>query len=385
MFQVLDGLKVLDLTRLYPGPFCTQLLADYGAEVIKIESPGVGDYMRDLGGEANYFLYLNRGKKGMTLNLKTEKGNEIFKDLLKDVDVLVESFRPGVMRKMGLDYENLKKINARLVYCSITGYGQDGPYKDKAGHDINYLALSGIMDITGVKDGPPVIPGVQVADVGGGGLFALFGIMAALFSREKTGEGQYVDISMLDGLISWLPLIAAEHYGRNKKVSRGESILNGGLACYNVYKTKDNKYMSLGALESKFWQEFCMAVQKEDLLNKQYIEDQNYLKKELTDIFLGRTRNEWEKVFASKDACCEPVLEIGENFSFGQVRERGMIQNKDIKDKKHELLGYPIKFSSSEPKEGKIAPELGEHTESILLKLGYNRNEIMQLKESGVI
>ncbi len=384
MQQILEGLKVLDLTRHLPGPFCTQLLADYGAEVIKIESPASGDPMREVGGVSDYFARLNRGKKSLTLNLKSSQGKEIFKEFVQESDILLEGFRPGVMSKLNLGYTDLVEIKPDLIYCAITGYGQSGSYKLRAGHDLNYLALAGILAITGSEDGPPVIPGVQMADIGGG-LLALFAIMAAVHYREKTGKGQYVDISMLDGLLSWLPLVIADHFS-GSKVNPGKAILNGKLACYNIYKSKDNKYMSLAALEPKFWQEFCETVGNNELITRQYELNQEELKEELQEIFAQKTRKEWENIFADKDACCEPVLEIGENFSFRQAKERQMISTTVSEGKKTHHLGSPIKFSSASPSIPEtVAPKLGEHTREILTELGIDQARIDDFKDEGVI
>ncbi|MCL0037890.1 CoA transferase [Thermodesulfovibrionales bacterium] len=372
MKHILEGLKVLDLTSFLPGPWCTQIMADYGADVTKIEIPGSGDAMREMGGEADYFSLLNRGKKSVALNLKDARGKEIFIEFVKQADILVEGFRPGVMEKIGLDYTKLVKTKPDLIYCAITGYGQSGPYQSRAGHDLNFLALSGILDTIGSKDGPPVIPGVQIADIGGGGLFALFGIMAAIYYRERTGQGQYIDVSMLDGLLSWLPLITAECLS-GSKIKRGQTMLTGKLACYNIYKTKDSKYMSLAALEPKFWQEFCAVVERGDLLDKQYQPDQESLRNILKGVFIQKTRGEWEQVFALKDACCEPVLEIEEVINFSDSK-------KEINQ-----LGYPIKCSAVFPRKTASPPALGAHTKEMLLKLGFNEKQIEMFKNNGVI
>ncbi len=384
MQQILEGLKVLDLTCYLPGPFCTQLLADYGAKVIKIEPPASGDPMREVGGVSDYFARLNRGKKSLTLNLKSSQGKEIFKKLVRNIDILVEGFRPEVMNKLNLGYNDLLEINPDLIYCAITGYGQSGSYKMRAGHDLNYLSLAGILAITGPEDGPPVIPGVQIADIGGG-LLALFAIMAAIYYREKTGKGQYIDISMLDGLLSWLPLVVADYFS-GCKVNPGKSSLNGKLACYNVYKSKDNKYMSLAALEPKFWQEFCTTVGNNKLIPRQYELNQKELKKELKEIFAQKTRQEWESIFAVKDACCEPVLEFGENFSFKPLRERQMVFASVSEGKEMHHLGLPIKFSSVAPaKPETSSPKLGEHNKKILTELGFDQTRINNLRDEGVI
>ena len=272
MRQLLKGIRVLDLTRLYPGPFCTMMMVGLGAEVIKVESPVEGDYLRDIGpadvdGSISFRL-LNQNKKSITLNLKTAEGVELFMRLAKEADVVVEGFRPGVVAALGIDYAAVKGVNPEIIYCSITGYGQDGPYRNRAGHDINFIAMSGILGITGLPDGQPVIPGVQIGDVGGGSLMALSGILAALYGRSNGQGGSYLDVAMLDGLIAWLPLSAAEHFA-GLPVGRGSSQLNGGYACYHLYQTADRGYMALGALEVKFWKSFCLAVGREDLMQEE--------------------------------------------------------------------------------------------------------------------
>ena len=380
MRQLLKGIRVLDLTRLYPGPFCTMMMAELGAEVIKVESPDEGDYLRVMGpadAEGGLsFRLLNRNKKSITLNLKTAEGVEIFMRLVKDADVLVEGFRPGVVTALNIDYEAIKGVNPEIIYCSITGYGQDGPYRNRAGHDLNYIAISGILGITGLQNGQPIIPGVQIGDVGGGALMALSGILAALYGRANGQGGSYLDVSMLDGLISWLPLSAADHFA-GLPVGRGSSLLNGGYACYHVYQTADEGYMALGALEVKFWLSFCRAVGREDLIERQYEENQESLKNELKNIFLQYDRQSWEEIFSSHDCCCEPVLSLAEAFKHPQVQARQAVRNTS--------LSFPLKITPREEPLTQPAPHLGEHTAEVLAALGYGRNELEELKKKGII
>ncbi len=374
--DLLAGVRVLDLTRLYPGPFCTLLLADMGAEVIKVESPGEGDYMRAMGpGLGEYSLYfqnLNRGKKSIVLNLKKQGGAEAFLRLAAGAAVVVEGFRPGVMAALGLGYEDVKKVNPGIVYCSITGYGQDGPFRLRAGHDINYIATAGILGISGQEGREPVFAGVQIGDVGGGSLMALTGILAALYARARSGEGCYIDASMLDGLVAWLPMPLADLFAGNR-TGRGQAMLNGGLACYNVYRTADGEYMSLGALEPKFWAQFCLAVGRKDLIDRQYQHDQESLKKECREIFAAATRASWEKVFAEFDACCEPVLSLQEMTEHPQVRARGLVEGG--------RQAFPLKISGRRPMRHAPAPGLGEHTRELLLAAGYTEEEIAELEK----
>ncbi|MHB1256663.1 MAG: CaiB/BaiF CoA transferase family protein [Dethiobacteraceae bacterium] len=380
MRQLLKGVRVLDLTRLYPGPFCTMMMAELGAEVIKVESPGEGDYLRaigpaDMDGSISFRL-LNQNKKSVTLNLKTAEGVELFMRLAKDADVVVEGFRPGVVTALGIDYTAIKTVNQEVIYCSITGYGQDGPYRDRAGHDLNYLAMSGILGITGLPEGQPVIPSVQIGDVGGGALMALSGILAALYGRANGQGGSYLDIAMLDGLISWLPLAAADHFA-GLPVRRGSSLLNGGYACYHVYQTADEGYMALGALEVKFWVSFCRAVGREDLLARQYESNQEALKNELKNIFLQHDRQFWQEIFSAHDCCCEPVLSLAEALEHPQVLARKAVVNNS--------LSFPLKITPQEESLTQPAPRLGEQTAEICSALGYSQAELEELRKKGVI
>ncbi len=357
MYKLLEKMRILDLTRLLPGPYATQLLADMGAEVVKVEDPKQGDHMRWMlphfpgTGESALFWGLNRNKKSIKLDLKKKAGRERFVDLVKKYDVVVEGFRPGVMDKLGLGYETLKEANPKVIMCSITGYGQDGPYKDRAGHDINYNAIAGVLGLTGENGGPPVIPAVQIADIGGGGLMAAVGILSAYINRMHTGRGQYIDISMMDGVVSWMTMLLMQHVAGDPTLKRGGSMLNGGMPCYNVYKTRDGKYMSLGALEPKFWREFCETVGRDDLIARQFDRDPA-VRAEVAAIFAAKDREEWVKIFADRDACCEPVLDIGEVGKHPQVAHRNLFidlphpQAGNVK-----VVANPIKFPGAEQEE----------------------------------
>ncbi len=274
----LDGLKVLDLTRLLPGGFCSLLLADFGADVVKVEDTGMGDYVRwappyyegaEQTARGALFLALNRGKRSIRIDLKSDSGREVLLRLARDADVLLESFRPGVLERLGVGYPRLREINPRLVYCAITGYGQDGPNRDRSGHDMNYLGLGGLLGLTGDSDGPPIQSAGQIADLGGGALMGALGIMVALRERERSGEGQLVDCSMFDGALSWLALVAAEYLASGVKPLRGSLQLAGGLTCYRPYACADG-HVTLGALEPKFWQAWCAGVGREDLIPHQF-------------------------------------------------------------------------------------------------------------------
>jgi len=391
---IFSGVRILDLTRLLPGAYCSLLLGDLGAEVIKVEEPGIGDYARltppQLGasGMGAAFLMLNRNKQSLTLNLKHEDGQEVFRRLAADADVVLESFRPGVMRRLGLDYEALRAVNPRLIYCAISGYGQDGPYQDLAGHDINYLGYAGALSVTGPRAGAPVPPGVQVADIGGGSLLAAFTIASALYHRNQSGQGQMLDVSMTDGVVSWL----AHHFGMffatGRIPLRGEERLNGGWVCYGVYETKEGSYLTLGALEPKFWQNLCHLLGREDLVPHQYASGakRDEVEADLRAIFKTKTREEWLALFKGKDVCVGPVLDFSEVSADPHVKHRGLFQTVERPGGGSiPQVGFPVQLSATPAGITRPAPELGEHTESLLSSLGYSAAEISRFRERGVI
>lgn len=388
----LTGTKIIDLTRLLPGPYCTQLLGDMGAKVIKVEDKGDGDYLRSfppqVQGKGVFFETLNRNKKSVSIDLEKKKGRELFLKLVEGTDILVEGFRPGVMERRGLGYSVLKDLNPRLVYCSITGYGQDGPYKERAGHDINYLALAGFLGLNTTPQGEPIVPGVQMADVAGGGLMAVIGILAALYQRDRTGGGQFVDVAMLDGAMSLIPLQMSQALTLGLEQRPRQEMLNGGLACYNVYETADGKYMSLGALEAKFWGSFCRAVKREDLIDDHYSmgERGQIVRHEVSNIFKSKTQKQWEAFFKDKDCCCEPVLTVKEASLRPLAKARQMRVDSDpLRGFLSDQVGFPIKFSRTPSSLRSPAPAKGEHTDEVLKENGYSAHEIARLKNENVI
>lgn len=389
----LEGIRVLDLSRYLPGPFCTQILADFGAEVIKVEDPRGGDLGRTLTpcieGESARFPTVNRNKKSITLDLKQEAGKEIFRQLVTNADVVVDQFRPGVMKKMGLDYDALKKINRGIIYCAITGYGWTGPMKDAAGHDLNYLNLAGVTGMTGVYKGRPAMSGVQIADIAGGTLYSVIAILLALASREKTGEGQLCDVAMLDCSISLLAYTLGEWAGWGRLPEMGNDVLTGGYACYNVYECKDGKHVSLGAVEDKFWAEFCQKLDRAEYIKPQWNPAlQQDIQADIRAIMMTKTRDEWVEFFAHNDICFTPVLTMEEMCNHPQVIAREMIlklpnfkgTGRDIP-----LTGVPIKMSGTPGEAVLTFPKLGEHTDIILAQAGYSRDEIDVFRKSGII
>ena len=389
---LLKELKMLDLSRLLPGPYCSLLLADLGMEVLKVEDLEQGDYTRMLGPirkkDSANFLALNRNKKSMKLNLKVKEGKKIFYKLIQSYDIVLESFRPGVMDRLGIGYQELKKRNSRVILCSLSGYGQDGPYRERSGHDINYIGLGGVLEITGQKNGDPILPGVQIADIGGGGMMAAIAILAATIHREKTGEGQFLDISMMDGVVSWLSMHAGKYFMDGELPKRGDMHLTGRYACYHIYATKDERYISLGAMEQKFWKNFCEAIGRRDLVYKQYIEGEEQLRvtEEIQKLFKTKTQKEWVDFFKNVDACGEPILTFEEVFQHPQVLHRQMVMEYEHPvEGKIRQVGNPIKSSQFPFEIRTPSPAWGEHTMEVLKAIGYSEEEIKHFKEVKAI
>jgi crotonobetainyl-CoA:carnitine CoA-transferase CaiB-like acyl-CoA transferase len=354
--------------------------------VIKVERPGQGDWLRHVppldpeSGQGLLFQALNRGKKSLTLDLKSAAGREVMLQLVETADVVLEGFRPGVMERLGLSYETLAQINPRLVYCSLSGYGPDGPYRDRAGHDLNYIGLAGLLDLTGSRGGVPVIPGVPVADLVGA-LWAAVGILLALLERERTGKGERVDTSLLGGALSCMPLAVAQVQG-GWPMERVASDLTGGVVCYQIYETRDGKYVTLAALEPEFWVAFCRAVGQDDLLDQQYAPavPGEPAFETLCTLFRGHTREEWAVVLAGVDACCEPVYTLEEALQSAPVKALGMLTEGVGGG-----LRLPITITPGEVTSTGAAPTLGQHTAGLLASLGYSAGEIERLRGEGVV
>lgn len=387
----LDNITVLDLTRLLPGAVATMMLGDFGADIIKIEEPGIGDPARQsragIKQPGAYFLATNRNKRSVTINLKHERGREIFLRLVEKADVVVEGFRPGVMDRLGVGYEALKQINPRLIYCAITGYGQDGPYRLKAGHDANYLSVAGLLGVNGPKDGAPVLSGVQLADLAGGSLHSVIGVLLALQARAHTGEGQFVDISMTDCSLSMMYVPFASFLANAAQPERGNEGLSGRYACYQLYETKDGRYLSLGALEHKFWENACRVLGREDFIGECF---NNGAQMEIIaafhEIFKTRTADEWLVAFENVDTCVALVNDIAEMIEDPQIKHRGMIAEiEHPTEGRLKQIAPAVKLSASPGAMRLPPPRLGEHTLETLKGLDYTDEIIESLAREGVV
>ena len=385
MSSALNGLKVLDLTMNLPGPYMTWLLAGLGAEVIKIENPVGGDYARILGGtdpcsQNPFFEAVNRNKKSVTLNLKNPEGRRLFLSLLNEYDILVEGFRPGTMERLVLGFETTRTVQPRLIHVSISGYGQDGPYRLRAGHDLNYLSLAGVIGMTGTRDGQAAIPGVQIADLAAGSLMGLSGLLAAVIRRHSTGQGQFVDISMFHGSLSLATMVFAGIQAGLEEPGPGKMLLNGRFPCYGLYRTSDGRHMSLGCIEFKFWENFCTAVGRPDLVGHQFGAPE--IVKEVENIFAARSQAEWIQLMKVHDACCEPVVSINDAVESELVKSRNML---NIGQGGNRYLAPPFRLSESNIVNDVPAPALGQHTSEILSRLGVSEDELQRLSREGVI
>jgi alpha-methylacyl-CoA racemase len=402
----LEGIRVLDLSRLLPGGFCSLLLADFGADVLKVEDTGMGDYIRwsppyvegaDDSAKSALFLSLNRNKRSIRLDLKHERGREALLRLVRQHDVVLESFRPGVLDRLGVGYERMREVNPGIVYCAISGYGQTGPRREAAGHDMNYLGLIGLLGLTGERWGEPIQAAGQIADLGGGALMAAFGIMAALHerdgapardgrpAREGSGEGQIVDVSMADGALSWLAMVAAGYFADGVVPHRGDLPLAGSLICYRPYQCADG-WVTLGALEPKFWQAWCRGVGREDLIERQFDRPGSDAHTQVRAIFIQGSRAEWEAFAHEYDCCLEPVLDLDEALHSELVRAREMVVEIDQPGAERAVrqLGIPVKLTRTPATHARLpGPALGEHTEQALRAAGYTAEQVAELLACG--
>ncbi len=390
----LAGLRILDLTRLLPGPVATMHLADLGAEVIKIEDTGVGDYARTMGpgahaanGDSLFFRVVNRNKKSLRLDLKQAAGVEVFMRLARDADVIFESFRPGVVDKLGIGYAAVRAINPRMVYCAITGYGQTGPWADLAGHDLNFIATAGLLDQIGTRDGEssgaPAIPNLQIGDLLGGALTPLLGVLAAVIGAKATGQGSHVDVAMTDAVLAHtvFPLAATLAHGR--PAPRGADLLTGGVPCYGVYRTADDRYLAVGALEPKFWQAFCAAIGRSDLAPFGLATDSEgrRVKAELAALIASQPLAHWQPLVAAVDCCVTPVLRLDETLQHPQVVARKMV----VEVGGTKQYAPPFKLSAWPWANATAAPAAGADSDAVLAAAGYAEAEIAALRQARVI
>lgn len=388
----LSGLKVLDFSTLLPGPYATQLLADMGADVLRIEAPARFDMMREVEPKVNGASYshasVNRSKRSLALDLKHPDAISIVSKLLADHDIVVEQFRPGVMQRLGLGYEALAAINPRLIYCSITGYGQTGPLKDRAGHDINYLSLSGMASFSGRQETGPVLSGTQVADVGGGSHHAVMGILAAVIERHSTGKGQAIDISMSDAALAMTTMFGASYLGGGPLPGYASEMLNGGTF-YDYYRTADDRHLSVGSLEPQFSKAFFAAIGQPEWQSRAGNPDhseQMALKADIQSVLEQKTLAQWQPLFAAIDACVEPVLTLAEATELEHFKRRNMIIQTSAPDGSPvRQLGCPIKFSGSNLEVTAIGARLGAHSRAVLAEYGYSEEAITALLETGAI
>lgn len=391
----LEGLKILDFSTLLPGPFATLMLADMGAEVLKVSSKSKADIVIDYPpfvDETDISVnqaWLGRNKKTVTLNLKESKAIEIVKMLIMEYDIIMEQFRPGVMDKLGLGYEELKKVNPKIIYCSLTGYGQTGPLKMKAGHDINYLARSGNMAQAGRKSTGPVLTNMQIADVAVGSMNSVIGILAAVNYRNNTGKGQYVDISMYDGLIPFNSMDGAAFLATGKEPEREGQRLNGGCI-YDFYETKDERYLSVGCLEPQFWENFCVCIERPEYIEKTvWPKDIENVKDDIKDIIKSKSMEEWMAIFKDKDVCVEPVLNIKEALVKDEhLKARNMVVDVELPESKGKYvkqLGTAVKLSECPIEYRHGGYKVGYHTQEVMKKLGFTNEEILKMEKQGVL
>lgn len=376
----LQDTRILDLSRLLPGPYASQLLADLGAEVIKIETPLLGDYAREappeFGGDI-MFRMINRGKKSVSINYRNKIGREVFLRLTETADVIIETFKPGSVDKWGIGYAAVRERNPGVIYCSISGYGQEGPYRNRPGHDLNYIAVGGLLGLTGEPEQLPSPPAVQTADLSGA-TFAAMNILAAVLERSRTGEGRHLDVAMLDPIIHWvMPTIGAQYFGTRETLRRGRLPLTGGWPCNRVYAAKDGRHLSLGALEPPFWGTFLKLVNRPDLLSRAF--DESAIP-DVAQIFLSRTQEDWLQAFDGIDVPLEPIHSIPEMLDDPQVRSRGLVRPSNMEGEPPDLLS-PFPFP---PADGP-APVLGEHTREILLQVGYSAADLDAWHDKKVI
>lgn len=388
----LSEITVLDLNRRYPGAYSAMILGDFGADVIKVDAPGqqfpAAPGIDTMSEKFAAYYALDRNKKTIVINMKSQEGQEVFYKLVKKADVLIEGFRPGVMKRLNADYDALKRINPSLIYCSLTGYGHDGPYANMPGHDFNYCAIAGLLNLIGPRDGPPYFASNFLADMAGAGLHGVIGILIALVARGKNGHGQFVDISYMDGAMSLLAMEASVYFASGIAPRRGETVSTGGAPWAQVFKCKDGEYFTIGCAEPHLWENLCRALEREDLIafHNAPREKVSKVVADLAQIFLTKSRDEWFDLLKDKDTCIAPVYTLDETFLDPQVLHRRMlVEIEHPKLGKIKQLGIPIKLSDTPGRIRSLGSLVGTHTEEILHSLGYDNNKIKKLCQAGVV
>lgn len=376
----LAGVRVLDLSRLLPGPYCSMILADHGADVLAIEDGRFQD-------DGLFFHEINRNKRHMSLNLKTDEGRDIFYRLVQQADVVLEGFRPGVVQRLGVDYEALRRINPRIIYCAITGYGQTGEKRDEAGHDVNYLATAGVLELIGEKDNPPAIPGVQIADIMGGAMQAAVGILLALYAREKNGQGQYIDISMTDGILGLLTLPRFFQAVKGEKPVRSDATLSHRYGCYSTYRTADNRHVAIGAVENRFWKKLCELLGGSQYAALQYSEShRQQIIDWLRAVFAAQPLAHWQELLGGQDVCFSVIADLPEVMTSPLFRERDMVCEYMAADGTNATtLGIPVKLSLTPGALRTPPADFGTHTVEVLRELGYSDESITRLRSDGIV
>lgn len=392
MVMALEGIKVLDLSRLAPGPYCSMLLADFGADVTLVEAvPGSsaklgGGRRSENADRAAAYNALGRGKKSIALNLKDPAAKEAFYEMAKDADVVLEGFRPGVVKRLGVDYDSLAKINPRIIYCSLSGFGQTGPYSNLVGHDINYISVGGALGVTGRPGQPPAIPINLVADFAGGGMHAALAICIAIIAREKTGRGQNVDIGMSDGVLSLMTSAFIGYFSQGNVIKPGEFLLNGSVPWYNTYECSDGRWFGIGSIEPHFYEALCKVMGLEEYLEKQH--DQSIypeMKAKYEAVFKTKTADEWMELMSQHDICAAPVLEMDRVVTDPHNVARGMVVEVDSPVGKVKQIGVGAKLSDTPGQVRTTAPIIGQHTNDVLKAIGYDEAKIAALRESGAV
>ena len=379
----LAGVRVLDLTRLLPGPMCTLYLADLGADVVKVEDTGAGDYARTLAakpatpvaGMTAWYRALNRNKRSLAIDLKKPSGHAAFMALARAADVIVEGFRPGVVRALRVDYDTVRAENPRIVYCALSGYGQTGPRAEAAGHDINYLGYAGTLEATGARNGQPALANLQIADLLGGAASAAIGILGALFGATRTGRGRYVDVAMADAVLAHQIFLLGALEDAGSVAPRGGDLLTGGVPCYGVYATRDGRFVAVGALEAKFWRALCEALQRPDLVPLQFATGTagERVRGALEAIFATKTLAQWRERLEHVDCCVTPVLTFEEALADPQFAARGMVLRSDAGTRQY---APPFRLSPPSFAVVREAPRHGEHTDEVLREAGFDASAI---------